>query len=204
MDMPTYLAEVQHAASSLIALIWAEHDAVEHATDQLDKLTAAANRDYDRVDFMVRNDLDDDGIGTFLHWETYFGVDKERYHAAEDVSGLEEVRDARRQSRAAMSGALLQIAKQGLSQIHGKPATIPPGRTVMSVDLKTIIWEGRNQSLHWEEGNPRPAIVTCFGSLAAADSVFGGYATTNLAFETIKALEWRNWETYEADLLSIG
>lgn len=204
MDMPTYLAEVQHAVSSLITLIWAEHDAVEQAMGQLDKLTAATNRDYDRVDFIVRNDLDDDGIGTSLYWDTYFGVDKERYHAAEDVSGLEGVRDARRQSRAAMSGALLQIAKQGLSQIHGKPATIPPGRTVMGVDLKAMVWEGRNQSLHWEEGNPRPAIVVCFGSLATADPVFGGYATMNLAFEIIKALEWRNWEAFEADLLSIG
>ena len=183
--------------------MWAEHEQVEAATEKLQRLTAATHRDYDRAAFIVDNDLDDEGIGTFLYHETYFGVDKDRHHAAADLSELKALRDTRTQSRAAVAGSLLQIAKQVLSQFHGGFGSIPTGRPVLGVDLKDVIWQGRNQSLHWEEGNPRQPIIDCFSTLAVSDAAFATFANDNLAFEIVSALDWRDWGRMENDLLSL-
>ncbi|MCP3176339.1 hypothetical protein MJO47_04425 [Desulfuromonas sp. KJ2020] len=57
--------------------------------------------------------------------------------------------------------------------------------------LHEIIWQARNQALHWEEGRYRPPVVDCFESLAREDSVFGQYNCRSLAYEVVLLLKWK-------------
>ena len=68
-------------------------------------LTAATEDGYRRADFLALNpDLDDEGLGTAIHWDTYFGVDKDRYYKDKDAASTAERVTARKSSVAALSG----------------------------------------------------------------------------------------------------
>jgi hypothetical protein len=74
---------------------------------------------------------------------------------AAELCELENSIIDKQQSLAALSGALLQIAKQGISIEHRRPENCPNGRKVFGVDIKWLIWAGRNQAIHYE--NPKEA-----------------------------------------------
>jgi hypothetical protein len=203
MDMKTWLDETSHAVSSLIPLVWSEHAAVAEASAKLAVLEETTERGYRQSEAFM-DDFDDEGLATAIHWETYFGPDKDRYHAAEALDALQATLDTRGTSRASMAGALLQVAKQGISAVHGGLGASPSGRDVAGVALKDLIWQARNQSMHWEEGQPHKAVADCFETLKAADAVFGDYPVRNLAFEVVDLVGWETYGAFEADLLSLA
>lgn len=204
MDMKIWVAESAHATTSLIPLIWGEHDAVEAAAMKLHTLEQDTERGY-RQSAAFMDDIDDEGLATAIYWDTYFGPDKERHHAEVELEGIRATLDARSASRNSIAAAMLQIAKQGLSAVHGGLTAIPPGRTLHGVELRQIIWQGRNQAMHWEEGQPHKGVIDCFDALkAAADPAFGEYATRSLAFDVVALLGWRDQTTFEADLLTLS
>jgi hypothetical protein len=204
MDMSTYLSEVEHAATSLITILWSEHKAVEASLRILRPLEVATDEGYSRAKFIIDNDFDDEGLGTSAYWDTYFGPDKDRFHAAADLESAKVTLDTRTFSRASVASAILQFAKQGLSTVHGTPKNAPSGRTIMGEELKNIVWQGRNQALHWEEGNPHKAVAECFNNLSAVDPRFANFMTTSMAFEVISILKWDNWSDFKNDLISLG
>lgn len=204
MDMKIWLAESAHATTSLIPLIWAEHDAVEAAAMKLKALEQETERGY-RQSAAFMDDIDDEGLATAIHWDTYFGPDKERHHAEVELEGIRATLEARSASRNSIAAAMLQIAKQGLSAVHGGLAPVPPGRTIHGVELKQIIWQGRNQAMHWEDGQPHKGVINCFNALkAAADPTFGDYDTRSLAFDVVSLLGWRDQAAFVADLLTLA
>jgi hypothetical protein len=205
MDMRSYLSETQHACETLFPSIWNEWQALEALKGKISALTAATAEGYRRAEaFKEFEDPDDYMLGVGIHWDTYFGADKERYHAEAALPELEQQRDARAFACSLMAGAVLQFAKHGLSLVHGGIQACPNGRQVHGVDLKSVIWQGRNQSMHWEEGQPRPPVVQCFDALKATDPVFGNYLTQNMAFEIVRLLGWREFADFEADMISLA
>lgn len=203
MHLTAYLAEVDHAVRTVILEIHAEHEHLASLRKELATLTAATDEGYRRADFFALNpDLDDEGLGTAIHWDTYFGPDKERYHKAEGVAVTEEKVLARRFSVAALGGNLLQYAKQGLSLRYGKKRDgCPVGRDLVGIPVHEIIWQGRNQALHWEEGEPHPPVVRCFDHLAAnADPVFSEYRDRSMAYEIISLLGWKTADDFSRDM----
>ena len=97
-------------------------------------LTAATEDGYRRVEFLAMNpELDDDGLGTAIHWDTYFGPDKERYYKAAEVDDATQKLDAHMFSIAALAGSLLQFAKQGIDILHGTS----PVQVLISDEYKT-------------------------------------------------------------------
>ncbi|MFS3927306.1 hypothetical protein ACL9SP_01440 [Priestia flexa] len=73
-----------------------------------------------------------------------------------------------------VSQALLQIAKQGISLVHGKyksdcnEAFKMKGKAIQpkyNVTLLDVIWEGRNQSIHYEEKSFYSNVEKCFNAL---------------------------------------
>ena len=205
MDMASYLIEINHACESVIPTIWAEWAAVEALRGEIATLSAQTEDGYRRAQFLQQfDDPDDYMMGVGLHWDTYFGADKERYHAEADLPTLEQVRDVRAFACAAMAGSLLQFAKQGISLVHGGLENCPSGRKIHGVDLKLMIWQGRNQSMHWDEGQLRAAVKQCFETLKATDPAFNAYLTRNVAFDVVRVMNWRDVAAFEADMNSLA
>lgn len=205
MEMPEYLAEMAPAVKTLIAAIWTEHAAVTELAGKLAHLTAATEDGYRRVEQILMVDpLDEDGLATGTHWETYFGVDKDRHHAANELDVLIEQQAARAFSRSAMASALLQYAKQGITLAHGELKNAPGGRTVLDVPLSEFIWMGRNQGNHWDEGEFRKGVTEFFTKLAAVDLTFQDYTARNLGFDIVSALGWSDYEAFERDMISLA
>lgn len=206
MTLTEYLNDMEYAVTRVIESLWHEHDEAARLRKEIDELRKVAADNYARAQSIQQNaeDTDDLMIGVGIHWDTYFGEDKEQYYKSKDLDVLEERLAAREFSYSSLAGTLLQYAKQGLSASFGKPANWPNGRLVRSQDLKTIILESRNQSEHWEEGNPFPKVEQCFNTLAAEKGPeFAQYKTKNLAFEVVSMLGWRSYADFKNDLLSM-
>lgn len=198
-----YLVDIEHAVQVVIAEIYAEQRHLECLQLELANITEVMNDGYRRANFLVLNpDLDDEGLGTAIYWDTYFGPDKDRYHKTADVQRTVERILTRRFSVAALSGNLLQYAKQGLSLCYGKNRDgCPIGRNIAGLAVHEIIWQGRNQALHWEDGSPHQPVVRCFECLAAtANAVFSDYKTRSMAFEIITLLGWRTVDDFNRDM----
>lgn len=111
----------------------------------------------------------------------------------------------RAEATAALCGALLQLAKQGISVANGG-FNGPPGRAIGTQPLRDVIRHTRNQAFHWEEGRLTPNTLLCF---QAFDADFGLVYTRDcthrsLATEVIDVLGWHSYTAYETDMLSLA
>lgn len=204
MDLSNYLNEMEFAANGVFELLWHEHREAEVLRVEIEKLQRTAAENYDRAHFIQQNaeDADELMIGVGMHWDTYFDEDKDQHYKSKDLAMLEASLALREFSISSLAGTLLQYAKQGLSASFGAPENWPHGRLIGTQNLKTIILEARNQSEHWEEGNPKPKVQTCFDTLTAEKSSdFAHYRTKNLAFKVVSLLEWRSYAEFKTDLL---
>lgn len=205
MDMASYLNEIRHGCVSLLPAIWSEWKAVEALKVRIAALTAQTEEGYRRAQFLQQfEDPDDYMMGVGLHWDTYFGSDKARYHAIADLPSLEQIRDIRAFACTALAGSLLQFAKQGISLVHGSLQLCPAGRQVHGVDIKSVIWQGRNQSMHWDEGQFSQSVQACFDSLKAHDQAFNNYENRSVAFEVVRLLGWNECAAFEADMMAFA
>ena len=203
MNLTDYLSEVDHAVTTVIAEIHSEHEHLARLREEINTLTAATNDGYRRVEFLSLNpELDDDGLGTAIYWDTYFGVDKVRCHKAAAVDATKKKIEARAFSVAALSGNVLQYAKQGLSLRYGKNRDgCPVGRELVGLAVHEIIWQGRNQAMHWEEGHPHPPVVRCFEYLTAnGNATFSAYRDRSMAYEVIDLLGWKTVADFNRDM----
>lgn len=132
MDINAYVDEIEYAASTLIEVIWAEHAKLAEMEKRLATLTAETRSGYDRAHAISANaeDADDVMMGAGVHWETYFGADKERHGTSLEVGNLVQLVDLHQFSVASLSGSLLQHAKQGISIAHRGLHGCPDGRIV--------------------------------------------------------------------------
>lgn len=73
--------------------------------------------------------------------------------ASFQVNNLSAELKAREHATQVLGGAILQIGKQAISVAHGNLPACPDGRMIGSQGIKHIIWQGRNQAIHFEEGN---------------------------------------------------
>lgn len=178
MDMNSYLQEMRFAVEQVLDGLWKERAALERLQAELATLTQVVQEDYARAEIVADDALDADDVtlATGMHWDTYFGEDKERYKKAQEQQQLDARLATRHFSLSALAGTALQYAKQGISVVHSGLASCPSGRSIGSVALKDLIWQGRNQASHWEEGNLRPPVVLCFETLKVEqDAAFGDY-----------------------------
>jgi len=104
-------------------------------------------------------------------------------------------------------GAILQIAKQGISIVHGNLANAPLGRSIGTVSLKDVVWQARNQAIHYEEGNFRAPVVHVFQAL---ESSHGGafslqnHAGQSRAKQIVDLLGWNSYQAYLSDARQLG
>lgn len=203
MKIPDYLTEIHHAVETIVSEIYCEQNVLSETRAELAALTAATDHGYRRAEFLLMNpDFDDEGLGAAIHWDTYFDVDKDRFYKKAEYDEINQRVAARQFSIAALSGSLLQFGKQGISLHYGKKRIgCPDGRIVYGIPLNEVIWQARNQALHWEEDYFHDPTTKCFEHLAAkADPVFGQFKDRSLAFEIIQLLGWNNTEAFFADM----
>ncbi len=201
--MGSYLQEMRFAVEQVLEGLWKERAALDALQAELAELTRVVQQNYARAQTIADDALDADDVmlATGMHWDTYFGEDKERHGKDLERQQLEARLATRQFSMSALAGTALQYAKQGISVVHGGLASCPAGRSIGSVALKDVIWQGRNQASHWEEGRPHPPVVKCFEALRSEqDAAFGDYRVRSLADEVIALLAWRDWAAFEADM----
>jgi hypothetical protein len=189
MTMPEYVAATAFAVEKAIEAVWYERDEFE------------TSRGF------VRQEVDDSTWNAFLaasmsgeedqFWPTYSGVGLSQLSASNALAA-----NTHQLSAAALSSALLQIARQGISSVHG--GRVPPsGRLIGTQSLSVVIWEARNQAMHWEEtgGAHRPTFETLARDV---DPKFGEYRERSLAFDVVELLGWRTVDSFNADLVSLS
>lgn len=207
MAMGDYLAEIEFAAGSLIPIIWEERHHLRKLEAEVASLTKLVEDNYRRAESVVMNaeDPDDVAMATGMYWENYFGDDKERYYKDKDRKKVVDQIAAHALSVGSLAGSLLQYAKQGISLSHGGLAACPNGRAIGSQFLKDIIWQGRNQAIHWEEGKANAAVQQCFDKLAKeVASTFADYKKRNMAVDVVDLLGWTDFAKFKADVLSLA
>lgn len=208
LSMAQFLDEIQFAVESALPTVWRDHDEAHALLTQVRGLERQVAAGYQRAASFYDNadDPEDVAMSAGIHWETYFGVDKDRHEEQANLDTLRARFDARRFSLAATAGTILQFAKQGISMVHGGPATCPPGRTTGSTEsLKNVIWQGRNQAIHWEEGKLTGAVTTCFSHLATDyGKSFDDVYAASLAWAVLHLIGWHTWDEFATDMISLG
>ncbi|SFH39343.1 hypothetical protein [Pontibacter chinhatensis] len=206
MTFQDYIQETEYAASNLIATIWHEYSELQNLENEIKKLQSIVEHQYRQAQsFMDSDDPDDIMLGVGIHWGTYFEEDKQLYHKNESYKKLQEQIQAHTYSIQTLCTGLIQIAKHGISVVYGGLTDCPDGRMVGTQALRDVIWQARNQTMHYEEGACRGPVVAVFSSLAAEfDSIFSNYNNQNLAFEIVRLLGWTSYASFNADLLTFS
>jgi hypothetical protein len=206
VKLTNYLSEIEYAASQIIDLIWQERKEVESLEAEIDTLKSYVESEYSAAQQIQQfaEDNDDLMFGVGRYWDTYFGEDKQLHSKSEELDLLTERLSTHEFSVSSLSASLLQYAKQGLSLAFGKFDKWPKGKLVGSQDLKTIVIQGRNQSMHWEEGKFNQECEKCLSTLVDDfGQQFASYSQKNLAFEIVSLLGWRSFASFKTDLLSM-
>jgi hypothetical protein len=206
MTMQEYLKEIEHAASETLRLAWSELKQLEELEAYIGRLTAQIEESARRVQWLIDNpEFDDDLQSTAMHWDSYFGPEKDKFYAEKSKPELEALLNLRKFSTDALSGNILQYGKQGISFVHGKPGACPDGGIIGTQPLKNIIWQSRNQALHWEEGKFMPPVTACFDTLAKdVDPKFSEFTSRNMASDVVTLLGWKEFPDFERDMLLLS
>lgn len=203
MRMEDYLNEIEFAVTQVLSAVWHEHAEVESINAEMVQLSKSLWKKY-----MPDSPYGDDEIAevkiTGPRPSVFLTPEDEMLYQKNDKRRIIDSRILTRQFAVnALSGTLLQFAKQGISIVHGGLDSCPNGRAIGSQPLKAIIWNGRNQSLHWEEGVNR-TVSECFRQLVReAGLAFAAFNTDNLGFEVVSLLSWRTFADFKSDMLSL-
>lgn len=110
-------------------------------------------------------------------------------------------------SQQVISGAILQIAQQGISVVYSDDLkTAPEGRQLCTVPVRDIIWQARNQALHYEKTTYQKSVVDLFSTLEKEGGA--GFSLTNhpkqsRATQILELLGWVTYSDYLRDMNSI-
>ena len=89
---------------------------------------------------------------------------------------------------------------------HGGLARCPPGKRLGSETLKNVVWEGRNQAMHWDDGRYKSPAIACFANLErdfGPQFNLGGSPASSLAKAVIDLLKWTEFDVYMSDMHSL-
>lgn len=106
----------------------------------------------------------------------------------------------------AACAALLSLVKQGMSRRHGSLAACPEGRAIGTTCLRDVVWQGRNQSQHCDEGRYTLPVRKVFAALHEDfGDLFdlGSRPRDNHALSLVLLLGWIYEPGYEADVQSL-
>ena len=202
----TYLQDTEYAARNLIDLAMVEEREIDELWPILQEAEAklrAFQRDFESSD--LHDDFSDQYVMAAFH--RMARAQKELDPLRSKVDELRASMGAKQYAVRSICGALLQIAKQGISLVHGSRNAAPKGRLVGGRALRDVIWEARNQAVHCEEGSFNASVTGLFGDLERA---FGrkfdlsAHPQMSLAAEVVRVLGWQDYDQYTRDLGALG
>lgn len=199
--MHSYIEDTRYAVTSLIDALTA--DRIELTRLQDEQKAALSKEAYFDIAFMQRQ--------MHSHANYWHGMMAEarmvRTALDTEVARLEARILDKKFSLSALAGALLQIAKQGISVVRGRPDNCTDGREVCGCPLKWVIWAGRNQSLHFEQvkmiDDKTADVLVKMGETGGSAALKLPRAGVNLAYEVVEALNWFSPEAYADDMESL-
>ncbi len=192
MKMEDYLKEVEFAIIPILKAIWHEDAELQFAQTRYREL--------------IKKVIEQDKTTQMLGKNMFASKDIKALDLAGNENKTLKQRIATRHfAIAALSGALLQFAKQGISIVHSGLDNCPSGPFIGSQPLKEILWNARNQSFHWEEKKLNPKVKNCFRNLSIefGFTSFGMFHSSNMAYSVIKLLGWKTSEDFKAIMLCL-
>ena len=123
-----------------------------------------------------------------------------------EVAKLQASVGAHQQATQAIAGAIFQIAKQGISIVHGGLGAAPAGRSIGTVPIRDIIWQARNQSMHYEEGRFKKAVIDTFAELEieqGSQFSLSTHSMQNRAKQVLDLLGWSDYVNYIEDMRTL-
>ena len=131
---------------------------------------------------------------------------KELNELEQEINSIQVLVGSRQSAIQSICGSILQIAKQGISIVHGGLANAPDGRLVGSLKLKDVIWQARNQAIHYEEGRFSQHVTNVFTVLEQENGTLfslTAHANQSRAKQIISLLGWDEYDTYYNDMQSL-
>jgi hypothetical protein len=203
--MHSYINDTEYAAQNLIRLATEEEARLKALTATLGQTEAKLK--VHQWDFQS-SDLNDDFSDAYVM--AAFGRAAQAAQEAErlrvEVAKLQASVGARQQATQAIAGAVLQIAKQGISLVYGGPSAAPTGRTIGTLPVSDIIWQGRNQSMHYEEANFKKPLTDLFSTLEIEQGPqfsLTAHHKQNRAKQVFDLLGWSDYLTYIQDMRAL-
>jgi len=200
--MHKYIVDTEFAVANLLKLITAEEEQLEPLVAHLGSMEAQLR--VHRWDF-ESSDLNDDFSDAYVM--AAFGRMARAAQAVEalekQVAELQASIGAHQQATQAIAGGVLQIAKQGISLVHGRKARAPEGRKIGSLPIRDIIWEARNQALHFEEGRFNNPVIEVFEALErerGTEFSLAVHGRKSRAKQVLRLLGWSSFEDYARDM----
>ena len=194
-----YLNQVQDTIEHIFSAIDIEEDRISEASkklpvgmDDVDLRTARDSFYKNFASMELHEDFDDRQVMHAFH----------QYTVPAQLIILHEI------TSSILYGTLLQIAKQAISLAHGKGGRgCGLGKEISGMSLAQIIWDSRNQSLHFEEEahkNTRETFdkLSCaYGKGFSLDDNLGKNMARGIVREILR---WRNRADFENDMRIIS
>lgn len=200
--MHQYIHDTAFAVRNLLQLATSEENELKAKVEDLKPVEAQFR--VHKWDF-ESSDLNDDFSDAYVM--AAFGRMARAGQAAQalqqQLAALQASIGAHQQAVQAIAGAILQIAKQGISMVYGGLATAPEGRKIGTLPMRDIIWQARNQALHYEEGKFNKPVVDLFATLAFEQGPafsLPGHLGQSRAKQVLAVLGWTNYASYERDM----
>lgn len=131
-------------------------------------------------------------------------IDEQQEHYCAKVTESNEALLLIDIATAAAAGAILQIAHQCISLAWPIEQRLDKGRLVGSQHLSSVIWNGRNQAMHFDEGEPKyTQTKNCLDILHkefALDISDLASRPRSLAKDIIGLLGWHSYEMFANDM----
>ncbi|MFC4260274.1 hypothetical protein ACFOZ5_14725 [Marinobacter lacisalsi] len=201
-----YLYDTEYAARNLIDLAMGEERQIDKLWSRLEQVDArlkAYRWDFHTSD--MHEDFSDHYVMAAFH--RMAETNQEANAVRSEIDSLHASIEAKQQAVQSICGALLQVAKQGISLVHGSKLAAPVGRAIGDSHLRDVIWAGRNQAIHYEDGVFNDSVTSIFSHLEESfgtDFSLGAHPNLSRAAQIVKLLGWTEYNQYESDMRSLG
>ncbi len=190
--MHNYILDTKYASENLIRILNKERDFLN---EKLFSRKAMIEAEKDLFGSMKDGSFTSEGIMDL------YRLNRTSENLSKEVEDILNFIVANMDSLNAIAGAVLQISKQGISFKYNELSKCPVGRMIGRESLKNIIWQSRNQAMHFEEGKSKQSIIDCFKNLEIEFGNSFKLVNKSCAYDVLMILGWGSYNAYEKDMV---